>query len=964
MKFKSIPIVILVIFTALCGSSYSYAISLDLESDMTTLRNGWDFTVNVVARDSAELSGALLSLTYPKNAVVLANPAVTTDFFDFSLPLDTTTGDASSIWTINTENNGIIYLSGLNRAGSAHDSKQSDENKLFSIHFKVKSRASAGSYLIRLTESSLCNGPAGWGIDQNNNGIFDSGDTSEKAPVLFSVGIDTMNGRQADSLEVQTSVLLETLDPAPGLAIKIIPSNGGTTVDQCPDDGNKTEPGDCGCGVPDTDSDNDGIPNCLDMLFGPLNGDTNVSLSPVFEISPYPDLENAGADAAIIWQISKNSSFTDIVFEMTGAPDQNQFRLPDFILEENTTYFWRILYSDGTHQAGVWDAVGRFTTGLDDMIDLDQNGIPDEQGVGAGENLIVQNHPNLDETNLMVVKAGDDGFQYGLMPGNNVKSIDRLKWIGMDEIAGSDQWPVNMPFGLLSYRLYTTTPGATVSLPVYFSEPLPPWFEWWKYDPEIGLYDFSQYVTFADDMMSAVLTLTDGGAGDGDHVANGIIVDPGGPAGELDQDGDGVDDSLDGCPNDPDKTEAGACGCGNPEADTDNDGTPDCIDECPNDFEKVIPGDCGCGVSDKDTDNDGIMDCNDGCPEDPYKMVAGACGCGVEDTDTDNDGAADCNDNCPSDVDKTVSGDCGCGIPEIDSDNNGIADCIEVLRNPANGQTNVSLTPQLEVVPVSGNIFDGIIWQISRDTAFSDLVFEYSGTPEATVIQVPDFVLDEYTTYFWRILYKNNTGPHVEGGMAKFTTGADDLIDLNSNGIPDDQEVAGDEILIAAGVGDENENTGKILKSKDNKVQYKIVAELGVSGIDRFMWMDMSEITGSEDWTVKFPYGLLTFRLYTDVVGDTVSVIIHFSKEMAAKATWWKYDLENGVYDYSQFISFADDMKSVTLTLTDGGSGDADGVVNGVIVDPGGIVKPSSGSDSSGCFVDTVCIPEKGDNAR
>jgi hypothetical protein len=227
--------------------------------------------------------------------------------------------------------------------------------------------------------------------------------------------------------------------------------------------------------------------------------------------------------------------------------------------------------------------------------------------------------------------------------------------------------------------------------------------------------------------------------------------------------------------------------------------------------------------------------------------------------------------------------------------------------------------------------------------------------PGETAIQVPDFVLDEFTTYFWRIVYEKGTDEPAAGGMAKFTTGADNLVDVNGNGIPDHQEVAEGDSLIAGDSGNDV-NIAKMLKSDDNKIQYSLAAGDGVVGIDRFKWVDASEITGSENWTVKFPYGLLSFRLYTEIQGDTVSVTIHFSQAMGAKATWWKYDLENGVHDYSQFITFADDMKSVTLTLTDGGAGDADGVANGVIVDPGGIVKPSSGSDSSGCFIDT-CAP-------
>jgi hypothetical protein len=42
------------------------------------------------------------------------------------------------------------------------------------------------------------------------------------------------------------------------------PIDFGCSVDNCPDDPNKTEAGICGCGIPDTDTDADGIPDCND----------------------------------------------------------------------------------------------------------------------------------------------------------------------------------------------------------------------------------------------------------------------------------------------------------------------------------------------------------------------------------------------------------------------------------------------------------------------------------------------------------------------------------------------------------------------------------------------------------------------------------------------------------------------------------------------------------------------------
>jgi hypothetical protein len=87
----------------------------------------------------------------------------------------------------------------------------------------------------------------------------------------------------------------------------------------------------------------------------------------------------------------------------------------------------------------------------------------------------------------------------------------------------------------------------------------------------------------------------------------------------------------DNCPDDPNKTAPGVCGCGTPDVDTDGDGVMDCNDACPDDAQKTEPGDCGCGTPDVDTDGDAVMDCVDNCPD-----VANA-----DQADTDGDGTGD-----------------------------------------------------------------------------------------------------------------------------------------------------------------------------------------------------------------------------------------------------------------------------------------------------------------------------------
>jgi hypothetical protein len=165
--------------------------------------------------------------------------------------------------------------------------------------------------------------------------------------------------------------------------------------------------------------------------------------------------------------------------------------------------------------------------------------------------------------------------------------------------------------------------------------------------------------------------------------------------------------NIDQCPDDPNKTAPGACGCGMLDTDSDGDGIADCRDNCPNHFNpdqtdsdgdgvgdlcdscatdpnKVSPGECGCRVADTDSDHDGSPDCFDACPNDPNKTSPGLCGCGAVDTDTDDDGTADCSDACPNDRSKTTPGACGCGVPDTDSDGDGIPNCHDNCPNTFN----------------------------------------------------------------------------------------------------------------------------------------------------------------------------------------------------------------------------------------------------------------------------------------
>ena len=87
--------------------------------------------------------------------------------------------------------------------------------------------------------------------------------------------------------------------------------------------------------------------------------------------------------------------------------------------------------------------------------------------------------------------------------------------------------------------------------------------------------------------------------------------------------------------------------------------------------------------------------------------------------------------------------------------------------------------------------------------------------------------------------------------------------------------------------------------------------------------------------------------------GATVEVTYQLPRAAPHDAEWYKYRDGEG---WSVFPAvFNEDRTRVTITLTDGGDGDQDGLVNGIITDPSGLgyEQPDLSGSGGGCFVET-----------
>ena len=275
------------------------------------------------------------------------------------------------------------------------------------------------------------------------------------------------------------------------------------------------------------------------VLDQPMNGSTVESLTPLMTIltpSDYASIPNLETH----WQISIDSTFEDpqsIVFDFLTDNDKYITSLPVLgsMLEIGTTYFWRVLLFDDEWGPSQWSEMFSFTTPESDPEDADGDGVPDDQAIEDATVDLDGNGSNdsfSDTYKAVNTVIGD--AQIGVKASSeNIISIDYLKSVDPDEIEDTDGMPDNLLIGLIEFKVTVASPGDTAQVTIYLSQEAPNGTVWYKYNIIDGWQDYSviypDYVTFSDERDSLTLTLEDGGAGDADGVANGVIVDPSGP---------------------------------------------------------------------------------------------------------------------------------------------------------------------------------------------------------------------------------------------------------------------------------------------------------------------------------------------------------------------------------------------------------------------------------------------------
>jgi hypothetical protein len=237
-----------------------------------------------------------------------------------------------------------------------------------------------------------------------------------------------------------------------------------------------------------------------------------------------------------------------------------------------------------------------------------------------------------------------------------------------------------------------------------------------------------------------------------------------------------------------------------------------------------------------------------------------------------------------------------------------------------------------------------------------DVVVDRSHTNSYLVnFLVPHGTLCSEQLYYWRASVQDarDGDPKWSNWSEPFTfiTAAKDQADVNGNGVADEVE-PGYSDLDNNGQNDNDQRLMRVYKSRIGQSLIGIKAIAGVSQINCFTSIDPESIP--DEPRPKLRYGLMVFNVSLDRPGDTAKFELYLPEKPRVESKWYKYDPINGWYEFPVEI----DGDKYFIEITDGGFGDADGVENGIIVDPIGLADMSNDVES----VDALDAVDTGDS--
>lgn len=253
-------------------------------------------------------------------------------------------------------------------------------------------------------------------------------------------------------------------------------------------------------------------PNC----HFPIEG-SEVETDLILDAGTYQDADG-DAHIASQWQIYSTDT-GDCLLDVISDLRLTELNVPCILLTGNQRYRWRVRFLDSGGKASPWSSDNRFNT-LPEVNDIDGNGIPDNQESSFFP---------LQETHSLATSTG-----WGIPTQIEVLSVDTVSAIERAVLLKAEEWeidpttPANLPSVMVAYKLALHHPGQRAVIAIHLSDKAPAGSKCVKYDEVNGWQDYSDHAVLSQDRRSVLIEVKDGGYGDADGLANGIVMDPSG----------------------------------------------------------------------------------------------------------------------------------------------------------------------------------------------------------------------------------------------------------------------------------------------------------------------------------------------------------------------------------------------------------------------------------------------------
>jgi sugar lactone lactonase YvrE len=256
----------------------------------------------------------------------------------------------------------------------------------------------------------------------------------------------------------------------------------------------------------------------IPQLVLPFNDTEDASRTVMLETQDMVYSAECGEHLRTEWQVSGSQDFKSLVMHVgTTLDNLTAYQVPILVLEPETAYFWRVKQVASNGKQSDWSAALLFTTRASYDVQ-GENGVlyvqpEDEPADASGAEISIK------------AVVGDAGIKIKTIRMSVGGVIQIIQDIDPNSIPDAVNKPIGFPLGLLSLRVAVQDPGSIVQIKVMFSDSAPGDAEWYGYNAEVGWHVYEGAV-FSKRRKSVTLNFQDGGLGDTDGVANGIIVNP------------------------------------------------------------------------------------------------------------------------------------------------------------------------------------------------------------------------------------------------------------------------------------------------------------------------------------------------------------------------------------------------------------------------------------------------------